>query len=72
MDAKKEKKKKVWSAEVFELKKVMDAKLKCQELYGHRIEEDKWMINVAQHRYFQPRGERDIEPKWVICNKCNK
>lgn len=63
----------IWSAEMFEVKKVMDAKLKCQELYAHRIEEDKWMINLNGHKYFViPYGQEGPEPKWVICNKCNK
>jgi hypothetical protein len=58
----------------FELKKIMDAKLKCQHLCTHKIENDVWMRNATDlvERHPFSYGKRSPAAVWEKCETCNK
>lgn len=56
----------VFSAELLALKRIMDAKLKCQYYADHRLELGVWMVNTARKLY-----NGGVPSKWEECKTCN-
>ena len=58
----------VFSAELLALKRIMDAKLKCQHERDHKLQQRTWMVNTletsAKRRLSQSNG-RSVRP--AIC-----
>lgn len=59
----------VFSAELLALKKIMDAKLRCQHERDHKLQQKTWMIDYAMKSY----GRSDVYHKseWEECKTCN-
>lgn len=60
---------KSFSAEILQLKAIMDAKLVCQNVRNHKHTKGKWMINMGGSH-----GSRKavyIPDSWEECNTCN-
>lgn len=60
-----------FSAELLELKAIMDAKLICQNAREHKVVDEKWMINKGGSRGRSSRDERYHPDVWRECNTCN-
>ena len=60
-----------FTEEFLRLKEVMDAKLKCQNSYEHKVESGKWVFNTSHRRDSNFRGERYVPDEWEECRTCN-
>jgi hypothetical protein len=58
-----------WSPEVYQLKLVMEAKLKCQNLAHHRFIKGRWELDITNYNV---RGDMHKESSWTECEICNK
>lgn len=60
---------KKWSSEVYQLKLLMEKKLKCQHLNQHRLINERWELDVTD---YNRRGDVLRQPSWIDCKICNK
>lgn len=58
-----------WSPEMYQLKLIMEKKLKCQNGRHHRVTKGRWQVDVTN---YNKRGDVHQEANWKDCEVCNK